>query len=78
MATNPIILHDNTRAHTADAVKDLLRSWRWEILDHPPYSWLVWCMTPSTNLAEGGTHGGRLYWRNVSVFTADNRVISEL
>jgi hypothetical protein len=32
-----IILHDNTRAHIADAVKDL-RSWRWEILEHPPYS----------------------------------------
>jgi transposase len=35
---NPIILHDNAMAHTADAVKDLLRCWRWEILQHPPYS----------------------------------------
>jgi transposase len=33
-----IILHDNARAHTADAVEDLLRRWRWEILEHPPYS----------------------------------------
>jgi transposase len=33
-----IILHDNTRAHTADAVKDLLRHWRGEILQHPPCS----------------------------------------
>jgi transposase len=32
-----IILHDDARTHTADAVKDL-RSWRWEILEHPPYS----------------------------------------
>ncbi|PNF15400.1 hypothetical protein B7P43_G00941, partial [Cryptotermes secundus] len=38
LATNPIILHDNARAHTADAVKDLLRRWRWEILQHSPYS----------------------------------------
>ncbi|PNF13955.1 hypothetical protein B7P43_G08670 [Cryptotermes secundus] len=38
LATNPIILHDNARAHTADAVKDLLRRWQWEILQHPPYS----------------------------------------
>jgi len=29
-------------------------------------------------LAEGGTHGGRLYWRNVNVFTSGNKVISEL
>jgi hypothetical protein len=36
MATNPIILHDNARAHTADAVKNLLRSWRWEILELLP------------------------------------------
>jgi hypothetical protein len=33
-----IILHDVTRAHTADAVVDLLRHWRWEILKHRPYS----------------------------------------
>ncbi|PNF29374.1 hypothetical protein B7P43_G07838, partial [Cryptotermes secundus] len=25
-------------AHTTDTVKDLLRRWRWEILQHPPYS----------------------------------------
>jgi transposase len=35
---NPIILHDNVRAHTADAVKDLLCCWRWPILEYPPYS----------------------------------------
>ncbi|KAJ4449206.1 hypothetical protein ANN_00603 [Periplaneta americana] len=35
---NPIILHDNARSHTAAAVKDLLRCWQWEILEHPPYS----------------------------------------
>jgi hypothetical protein len=37
LATDPIILHGNARAHTADAVKDL-SCWRWEILEHPPYS----------------------------------------
>ncbi|KAJ4434037.1 hypothetical protein ANN_16356 [Periplaneta americana] len=35
---NPIILHDNARRHTAAAVKDLLRRWQWEVLEHPPYS----------------------------------------
>ncbi|KAJ4437127.1 hypothetical protein ANN_17262 [Periplaneta americana] len=35
---NPIILNDNARIHTAAAVKDLLRRWQWEILEHPPYS----------------------------------------
>ncbi|PNF17662.1 hypothetical protein B7P43_G07333 [Cryptotermes secundus] len=25
-------------AHTTDAFKDLLRRWRWEILQNPPYS----------------------------------------
>jgi len=38
LATNPIILHDNARAHIANVVMDLLRRWRWEILEQPPYS----------------------------------------
>jgi histone-lysine N-methyltransferase SETMAR len=33
-----IILRDSARAHTADAVEDLLRRWRWELLEHPPHS----------------------------------------
>ncbi|KAJ4432029.1 hypothetical protein ANN_20643 [Periplaneta americana] len=35
---NPIILHDNAKTHTAAVVKDFLRRWQWEILEHPPYS----------------------------------------
>jgi transposase len=38
LTTNPIILHDNARAHTANVVTDLLRLWRLEILEQPPYS----------------------------------------
>jgi transposase len=33
-----IIFHDNARARPPDAVKDLVRRWRWQILEHPPYS----------------------------------------
>ena len=33
----PAFLHDTARSHTA-AVKDLMRRWLWEILEHPPYS----------------------------------------
>ena len=29
---------DNARAHTANVVTDLLRRWRWEILEQPSYS----------------------------------------
>jgi hypothetical protein len=36
--TNPIILHDNARAHTANTVKGLFCCWQWEILEHPPHS----------------------------------------
>ena len=35
MVQNPIILHNNARSHTA-AVTDLLRRWKWEILERPP------------------------------------------
>ena len=35
---NPTILHDNARSHTATAVTDLLRRWKWGILGHPSYS----------------------------------------
>ncbi|KAJ4438103.1 hypothetical protein ANN_14042 [Periplaneta americana] len=36
--TIPMILLDNVRSHTANAVTDLLRCWRWEVLDLPSYS----------------------------------------
>jgi hypothetical protein len=38
LAMNPIILHDNERPHTADAVKSLLHHWQWEILERLSYS----------------------------------------
>ena len=34
---NVVILHDNAPPHTAMCVMDLVRRWRWEILEHPPY-----------------------------------------
>ena len=32
---NMIILHDNAISHKAICVRNLLRRWRWEILEHP-------------------------------------------
>ena len=34
----PLILHDNALPHKANVVKELLESYQWEVLDHPPYS----------------------------------------
>ena len=31
---NPVILHDNTRAHATGAVTDLLNRWGWDVLYH--------------------------------------------
>jgi transposase len=33
-----LLLHDNIRPHSAAATVNLLNSWGWEILPHPPYS----------------------------------------
>jgi histone-lysine N-methyltransferase SETMAR len=33
-----VLLHDNARPHSAAATMNLLNSWGWEILPHPPYS----------------------------------------
>ena len=33
-----ILLHDNARPHTAILVRDKLKRFGWEILQHPPYS----------------------------------------
>ena len=33
-----ILLHDNTRPHTANLVRDKLQRFDWETLQHPPYS----------------------------------------
>ncbi|KAJ4448356.1 hypothetical protein ANN_10372 [Periplaneta americana] len=35
---NANILHDNATAHTAAIVQTCLWCWRWEVLEHPPYS----------------------------------------
>jgi transposase len=33
-----LLLHDNARPHSAAATVNLLNSWSWKILPHPPYS----------------------------------------
>ncbi|KAG8195681.1 hypothetical protein JTE90_003825 [Oedothorax gibbosus] len=33
-----VLLHDNARPHVANRTKDLITSFKWETLDHPPYS----------------------------------------
>ena len=40
MVQNTNILHDNARSHTAAAVMDLLRRWKWEIQEHPYPIWV--------------------------------------
>ncbi|GFW94458.1 histone-lysine N-methyltransferase SETMAR [Trichonephila clavipes] len=39
MLTNGVrLLHDNARPYTALVTKALLKQFKWEVLDHPPYS----------------------------------------
>ncbi|GFX11093.1 histone-lysine N-methyltransferase SETMAR [Trichonephila clavipes] len=39
MRTNGVrLLQDNARFHTALVTKSLLKQFKWEVLDHPPYS----------------------------------------
>ncbi|GFX38598.1 mariner Mos1 transposase [Trichonephila clavipes] len=38
LSNGVILLHDNARPHTANAVKTTLQQLRWEILEHPSYS----------------------------------------
>ena len=33
----PLILHDNASPHKSNVVKELLESYQWKVLDHPPY-----------------------------------------
>ncbi|GFX77960.1 uncharacterized protein TNCV_909771 [Trichonephila clavipes] len=33
-----VLLHDNAHPHTANRIQDLITSFGWELLDHPPYS----------------------------------------
>ena len=34
---NFVILHDNATPHKAICTRDLLRCWRWEVLEHPQF-----------------------------------------
>ena len=36
--STPLILRDNASPHKAKVVKELLESYHWEVLDHPPYT----------------------------------------
>jgi hypothetical protein len=33
-----LLLHDNMRPHTANMTNEMLRNFKWEVLEHPPYS----------------------------------------
>jgi hypothetical protein len=36
--TRGVLLHDNTRPHTARATQEIIQELQWDILEHPPYS----------------------------------------
>ena len=38
LISHPILLHDCARSHIAAHVANLLRTWNWKTLEHPPYS----------------------------------------
>jgi hypothetical protein len=33
-----LLLHDNVRLHTANKTNETLQNFKWEVLEHPPYS----------------------------------------
>lgn len=38
LSSGVLLLHDNARPHSADQTQELIRSFGWEQMDHPPYS----------------------------------------
>ena len=38
LSSGVVLLHDNARPHTARQTTALLQQFRWDIMDHPPYS----------------------------------------
>ncbi|GFV48824.1 histone-lysine N-methyltransferase SETMAR [Trichonephila clavipes] len=38
LSAGVVLLHDNSRPHTANRTQDLITCFGWEHLDHPPYS----------------------------------------
>ena len=68
----PLILHDNASPHKANMVKELLESYQWEVLDHPPYSPNLSPPPPPTlicsqNLRSPHAEYATRVWMNLSV-----------
>jgi hypothetical protein len=38
LTSGVVLLHDNSRPHTAVRMRVLLENFSWELFDHPPYS----------------------------------------
>jgi len=38
LSATSLLLHDNSRPHSAAQAQDLITSFKWEQMDHPPYS----------------------------------------
>jgi len=38
LSSGIVLIHDNARPHCAYVTKDLLKKFKWEVFDHPPYS----------------------------------------
>lgn len=38
LSSGVVLIHDNARPHSANMTKDLLKKFKWEVFEHPPYS----------------------------------------
>ena len=77
LSSGIVLLHDNTRPHTAAATKRLLKRFRWEVFDHSPSSARTWLPVIFISFFVWNCHRKTTFWHNELQTSLENWLIAQ-
>ena len=72
LSSGIVLLHDNTRPHTAAATKRLLKCFRREVFDHSPPSVQIWLPVILISFLLGNSRRRTTFWHNELQTSVEN------